>query len=662
MHPPALRLAAAVLCLSVSVTARAATPHDSLIDRFVRQAAISDIVISPGGDHLAVVRREDGREFLSIMDRKTLDHRALIGFGDDEGIARVVWASDDRVLIWPSRQFWRLDGKLPTGEIYGMDASGRNRKALFGAQAVGSRSNARAATLGAIGRWAQLVDPLINDTRHVLLQTHEFSDRGERTRLVRLNVRSGAQHTLALSPNFSGTFVRGPRGRVELSVGTTPDLNFEVHYRLDGEGTFQRVSASPQHAGAIEPFAPVPLPALADATHSHYLAYSTVDRSTRALVHWSPSTGKKELLHAQEDADIHRTFVDHEGNVYAVETHRHVPAYHYLQPPDHPLVSIHQRLRRVYPGHDVSLGSVSRDGRYGVALVASDRNPGTYLLFDTDSGRIQQLGERMPWLRAEDLARMEPVELRVRDGLAVPAYLSIPVHGTRPFPLVVRIHGGPHFVRDMWGFQADVQMLAAAGYAVLQVNYRGSGGFGRHFEEKGFGEWGGAMQRDVTDATRWAIADGVADPARICIFGGSYGAYAALTGAFQDPDLYQCAIGYAGVYDLPLMFRSGDIPRRWLGRNYLRSTLPSDETLKARSPVFHADRITARVLLAHGALDARAPIDHAHRMRAALERAGNAPVWVRESGEVHGFVDPDNRRRLYSEMLSFLDSAIGEQP
>jgi dipeptidyl aminopeptidase/acylaminoacyl peptidase len=168
------------------------------------------------------------------------------------------------------------------------------------------------------------------------------------------------------------------------------------------------------------------------------------------------------------------------------------------------------------------------------------------------------------------------------------------------------------------------------------------------------------MQDDITDGVRWAIGDGVADPKRICIYGGSYGAYAALTGAFREPDMFRCAVGMAGVYDLPLMFEKGDIQTVKSGINYLKVAVGTDtEELKRRSPVYNADKIRAKVLLLHGKIDERAPFEHAKRMRAALEKAGNPPEWSTEWGEGHGFFDPANRAAAYELMLKFFDKHLG---
>ncbi|MCU7375871.1 alpha/beta fold hydrolase [Paucibacter sp. O1-1] len=229
-------------------------------------------------------------------------------------------------------------------------------------------------------------------------------------------------------------------------------------------------------------------------------------------------------------------------------------------------------------------------------------------------------------------------------------------------PLVVLVHGGPYGVRDRWEFTPDVQALATRGYAVLQVNYRGSGGYGAKFERSGWGEWGRAMQNDLTDATRWAVKEGIADRNRLCIMGGSYGGYAALMGVSVEPDLYQCAIGYVGVYDLRLMKKRGDIPQSSYGKNYLQRVLGTDEDeLARRSPVEYADAITAKVFLVAAENDSRVPPLHSERMRDALKRAGKAPEYLLGRGEGHGFYDPKNVEAFYERSLKFLDSAIGEK-
>jgi dipeptidyl aminopeptidase/acylaminoacyl peptidase len=260
------------------------------------------------------------------------------------------------------------------------------------------------------------------------------------------------------------------------------------------------------------------------------------------------------------------------------------------------------------------------------------------------------------------MAQMEPVALKARDGQALHGYLTRPSgkESARNLPLVVYVHGGPYGIWDNWDFDPEVQMLASRGYAVLQVNYRGSGGYGYDFMRAGYHEWGGKMQDDVTDATRWAIAQGIADAGRVCIYGASYGGYAALEGAVKDPDLYKCAIGYVGVYDLRQWAGHNDMAKSPAGFGSIDEHIGSDDAdLWNRSPLAGADRIRAKVMLVVGGADARVPKAQGEAMRAALIKNKNEPEWVYEGREGHGFYAEEHVTQLYEKLLSFLDKQIG---
>ena len=196
--------------------------------------------------------------------------------------------------------------------------------------------------------------------------------------------------------------------------------------------------------------------------------------------------------------------------------------------------------------------------------------------------------------------------------------------------------------------------------AVVQVNFRGSAGYGSDFERAGYREWGGRMQDDVTDATRWAIKQGIADARRVCIFGTSYGGYAALEGAVKEPDLYQCAIGHSGVYDLRLMFERGEIHQTEYGENYLKDALGEDPAVLAdRSPITHVDRLKAKVMLIVGGADRRVPPIHGNNLHKALSEQKIEHEWVYHMNEGHGYFDVAHTTDMYEKILAFLDRNIG---
>lgn len=257
---------------------------------------------------------------------------------------------------------------------------------------------------------------------------------------------------------------------------------------------------------------------------------------------------------------------------------------------------------------------------------------------------------------------MRAVTFTARDGLEIPAYLSVPPGEAKDLPFIVLPHGGPHGPRDYWSWNPEAQFFASHGYAVLQVNFRGSGGLGREFETAGYRKWGREMQDDLTDATLWAVEQGIADPERLCIYGASYGGYAALMGAVREPDLYKCAVGYVGVYDISYMFEEGDYldNDRKASLTIMELFHGTDEAdWRARSPVYNVDKIKADLMIVTGKKDRRVPFEHHKRLVKALDEAGKSYETLIENKEAHGFYDVDNRVELYNRMLKFFDRNIG---
>nr|WP_301003853.1 prolyl oligopeptidase family serine peptidase [Arsukibacterium sp.] len=257
---------------------------------------------------------------------------------------------------------------------------------------------------------------------------------------------------------------------------------------------------------------------------------------------------------------------------------------------------------------------------------------------------------------------MQQISFTARDGKVIRGLLTLPDNAGKNLPLIVNVHGGPFGPFDSWGYNSEVQYLANRGYAVLQINFRGSGGYGDDFQRAGRLQWGHAMQDDVTDGTLWAIEQGIADKERICIYGGSYGGYAALWGVIKEPDLYKCSVGYVGVYDMPLFFKGdgSDASRSGSIEQYISSHVGvGDDYMRSISPVHHVDKIKAELFIVHGSRDVRVPIVHANNLKKALDEIGKPYEWlVKEDG--HGFFKVDHRVELYSKMAEFFDKHIGK--
>jgi dipeptidyl aminopeptidase/acylaminoacyl peptidase len=260
------------------------------------------------------------------------------------------------------------------------------------------------------------------------------------------------------------------------------------------------------------------------------------------------------------------------------------------------------------------------------------------------------------------MAEMKPITFKARDGLLIHGYLTLPHGAGKDVPLIIHPHGGPFGIRDEWGFDPEVQYLAYHGYAVLQVEYRGSGGYGNAFMEDGYRQWGGTMQDDLTDATHWAVQQGIADPRLICIYGASYGGYASLEGVEKEPDLYRCAVGYAGVYDLVKMRNEANTLRGELLGPFMERTVGDDEAaLREYSPYLHVDKIKAALFLAHGGADYTVAIAHADELRDALDKIHKPYEWVYYRNEGHGFYTLEHQVDIYTKMLAFFDKNIGPE-
>ena len=313
------------------------------------------------------------------------------------------------------------------------------------------------------------------------------------------------------------------------------------------------------------------------------------------------------------------------------------------------------------PGTYNRITSVSEDEKVMVVVASSDRDPGTYYVLNLRQPALKMIGKVNSRINPGDMRPMEPITLKARDGLTLHGYLTRPAGSEgKPGPLVIHPHGGPYGPRDDWGFNPEVQLMANRGYAVLQVNFRGSGGYGYSFQKAGQREWGGKMQDDLTDAVKWAIAQGIADPDRVAISGASYGGYAALAGVTFTPELYCCAVNYVGVSDLNII-TSWAKGRAGRGNDmFYREWVGDDKEYKnSRSPVNFVERIRVPTFHAYGYNDPRVDIKHWTRLEPKLKEYGKTYEIMIMGNEGHGFANENNRMTFYARLDEFLGKYMG---
>lgn len=494
---------------------------------------------------------------------------------------------------------------------------------------------------------------LWDDPKQILISMSPWNNGREQTvRLAKLNIYDGRVQELSRAPALNAELYADADGVVRFS-SSTDDANNTVLHRFNPK---TREWSVYQKAAFGEEFAsPVALPSGGDSV----FIQRAPDDGPLGIYEITVATGEQNLVFRHDTADA-RPLLDWQQSPWGAELeygkHEFVPL-----DPEHPYTALVFGLEQAFPADRIRVLGGTHDFRLTIVEVSGGHLPEQYYLYDASVGALSKLFDSDPVLSGQDLAEVTPIELRARDGLELHGYLTLPPRSAgQNLPLVVMPHGGPFGVNDSWQFNRENQLLASRGYAVLQVNFRGSGGFGPGFQAAGIGERGDAMQDDVTDATRWAISEGYADPARICLYGWSHGGYAALRGVSREPALYQCAVGAAGVYDFDIQYRKADYTRYRYGRAYMRQSLGTDPAkLRAISPVHSAERIEAAVFLVHGEQDERVPVEHARAMRRALNAAGKPPRYLERRGEGHGFFKEENRAHFYAELLEFLDLHIG---
>ncbi|MCB1552413.1 MAG: S9 family peptidase [Xanthomonadales bacterium] len=620
------------------ITAFAAAPP---IEDFFKFAEFRDIRISPDGKYLAATVPDEETQALVVFTRKDRKITGVARFTDGREVSSFSWASNTRLAFTMNDRQGSLVRPVQRGELLFMNVQGKETAAYAG----GSRAT-------------QLTHALPEDPDNVIVTDYLPSARREEaeTILYRVNAKTAKGRLIVQSPVPNAYFLVDHEGNPRVAAGTRGFQKGEIHYYDLDTKEWRLIYEEAKSNRTIQP-----VRMHRDGKRFYALVSETSGPSGAYLI---DPQGKLELFERDAVSDPTDTVISTDGNsLIAIDFLAAAPRRVYVDT-DHPDAKLLAGLEKAFPNQWVDLTSSTLDGKLVVFLVSSDRNPGEFYLFDRESGKATYLASRIEWLKPEQLSEMKPISFKARDGVEIHGWLTLPV-GKDPknLPLIVNPHGGPHGPFDRWGYRRDVQFLASRGYAVLQPNFRGSGGFGRAFEEMGYRQWGGTMQDDVTDATLWAIEQGIADKNRVCLYGGSYGAYASLMGVAKEPDLYRCAMGFVGVYDLDLMYRRGDIRERDSGVDYLEHVLGrSDEELTKRSPAQQVDRIKVPLFIVAGSKDRRTPPAQSERLVKNLKAAGKENLvedFYVEKGEGHGFYKVENNVKLYGKMAAFFDRHIG---
>ena len=597
------------------------------LEEFFRNSESSSYDISPDGRYLSYLAPYESR--MNIFVRGVdADSATRITSETDRDIAGYFWANDDRLL-------------------YLKDTGGDENYQLYGIGLDGSDPRAYTAIPGVR---TTIIDPLEEIDSLIIIGTNQRNPQIFDP--YRLNLNTGEMTLLAENPGNIQGWMTDHDGKLRVAYAIVDGINTQILYRETEQDAFKPVlTTSFKDEVNFYTFTP-----------DNKLVYATsnIGRDKAALIVVDPATGKEiEELYANDRYDVTGvSYSDAKKKLTGVGCEGHKDMIRHFFDPE--TEDSFNKLQAQLPGYQIGTAATDKAENMKIIYAGNDKTRGTYYLYDVKADKLTKIADLAPWIKAEEMAAMIPVTYPSRDGLEIEAYLTLPegktLENARNLPIVVNPHGGP-WARDSWGYNPEVQFLANRGYGVLQMNFRGSTGYGRKFKELSYKQWGQTMQNDITDGVRWLIDRGIADSTKIAIYGGSYGGYATLAGLTYTPDLYACGVDYVGVSNLFTFLNT--IPPYWkpmLDMMYEMVGNPETDSLMLAeySPALNADRIEAPLFVAQGANDPRVNKAESDQMVAALKERGSDVDYMVKDNEGHGFHNEENRFAFYRAMEKFL--------
>ncbi len=637
----------ALLLILQPATSFAATP----VEAFARLPTFADLEISPGGRYLAARVNVENRYEVKVYDISDSAFEFVYGFREDDtlSVSWFRWVSSDHLLVsigFSGKRRGRSIVQTEERRLVSLDASTASVIVLF--------RNKRGKSPVQIQD--SVISYLPDDPTHILVQ---YSDTDPwAPNVYKVDVTQSARHK-RISRGHNGIlrWMVDSSGEVRLGSGLKDRNVPYLIVRKEGEKEWLDFSHRVNQPGME--FIPV---GFAVETNQLYVI-SNHEGEPSGLYTFDYSTDEfGPLIFKHPTVDISSVRIDEETSelVSVSFVDDDVATVRLSDKPIHEGI---ERLRKQHPEQSLGIRSISSDGSYAVVREQSTSDAGRYLLYNYQTNRVLQLPYQYPGLAGMPYGRTLAAEYRARDGLVIPAFVTLPpgfdsLEGARNIPFVVFPHGGPS-ARDFLRFSFTVQFLMSRGFGVLQINFRGSTGYGQEFENAGHREWGQAMQDDITDGVKWLVENDYADAERIAIVGGSYGGYAALMGAVKTPELYQCAISFAGVSDLPDLlqhqrqFVAGSYTTRFIG-NWWKDR----KMLAENSPARRANEIEIPILLMHGDRDTVVEIDQSAKMAKQLRKSKKKYKYVVLEDGDHHLSLYENRFRYLSEMEKFLDECL----
>ncbi|MES2726528.1 MAG: S9 family peptidase [Bacteroidota bacterium] len=596
---------------------------------FFKNPDIAYFMLSPVGDKIAFTKPYKNRMnvFTSTLGGKDTTQ---ITFIEDRDVQGYFWKTNNRII------YMRDNGGDENFHLYAVDADGKNQKDLTPFAKVN----------------VQIVDDLEGNENEVLIGMNK--ENPELFDVYKLNINTGALTLEAKNPGGVSNWITDHNGVVRVAM-QSDGVNRVMLYRDDAKQPFKKVLET-SFKENINPM-------FFTFDNKYVYASSNLGRDKSAIVKFDAANGKElELIFEHPEVDVEDLSYSKKRKV--LTEINYITAKEETKYLDKETEAIHNKLKeKLGDKYEIMITSSNKNEDKLLVRTMSDRSLGTSYFYDVAKNELVKIADRAPWINENHMSEMKPISYQSKDGLTINGYLTLPKGvEAKNLPVVVNPHGGP-WARDEWGWNPEVQFLANRGYAVLQMNFRGSTGYGRKFWEASFKQWGKTMQQDITDGVNYLVKEGIADPKRVAIYGASYGGYATLAGLTYTPNLYACGVDYVGVSNLFSFMNT--IPPYWkpyLDMMYEMVGNPTKDTalMREASPVYHADKIVVPLFIAQGANDPRVNKAESDQMVEALKKRNIQVEYMVKDNEGHGFGNEENQFDFYGAMEKFLAKHIGD--
>ena len=653
-----MRVPLFLLAAALHLPLLAASPAPAIAD-FFDNPEFSGAKLSPSGNYLAVRMGGKGqRDRLAVMTLGTGEFKAISSFTDAD-IGRFEWVNDERLALTST------DRSVGQGSMhYAAGLYAINRDGSHFIQLVSRDGSLGTRTGRLLLPWnTYMLEQKTKQDSDNIYVVHSVGSAGtlDYRELQLLNTMTGRMTPFEL-PGATTGWLLDHNGEPRLTAVTKDDKKTILYRDPALNQAWRPLVTFHAYTGGKDAFTP-----LTFGPDGTLYVVANAGKDKQAVYPFDVKNNKmaEKPLVQLDGYDFHGELIMGTDKLLGI---RHLTDSLGTNWLDKDMQALQDHLDQILPNTVNLLTPPARPGSPWLLVEAySDIFPLRTMLYNSDTKQLTAIGASHPKIQPAQMAHRKLVHYTARDGLDIPAWLTVPQGAGKNLPLVMLVHGGPYSRGGSWGWDAEAQFLASRGYAVLQPEFRGSTGFGsRHFRA-GWKQWGLKMQDDIADGARWAIAQGVADSKRICIAGASYGGYATLMGLVNDPDLYRCGVDWIGVTDINLMYDPGwftldDTGEEW--KQYGMPALVGDkvkdaEQLKATSPLLQAARIKQPLLLAYGGADLRVPLEHGTRFYQAVKQTNPGVEWIEYEEEGHGWALPKNRIDFWGRVEKFLDKHIG---